>query len=150
MGQSQYVDLREFKSQIKALKKATGGAAIRSAMLAGGGVVEAEAKANIKKQGLIDEGRLRASIEAKAITDLEVVIGTNVIYAAIHEFGGVITPKTAKYLRFYWEKIGQWVVTKSVTIPARPYLRPALDNSVKAIERAIKAVLLFHIEKILK
>lgn len=74
-------------------------------------------------------------------------IGTNVIYARIHEFGGVIRPKNKKYLRFkvlssmrfmslrgnkrLRNPVGsyRWVATKKVTIPARPFMRPAIEDA---------------------
>lgn len=49
----------------------------------------------------------------------------DVRYALIHELGGVITPLVARVLAF--ELNGRMVFARSVTIPARPYLRPAAD-----------------------
>ena len=46
--------------------------------------------------------------------------GTNAEYGAIHQFGGVIKPKTASALVFSMG--GHTIHAKSVTIPARPYL----------------------------
>lgn len=48
-------------------------------------------------------------------------LGTNVEYAAIHQFGGTITPKRAKRLRFAGPN-GAPVFASSVRIPARPML----------------------------
>jgi len=68
---------------------------------------------------LIDGGDLYGSITFDVSND-SVEVGTNRIYAAIHQFGGVIVPKNAKNLTF---KVGdKFVSTKKVTIPARPYL----------------------------
>jgi len=52
-------------------------------------------------------------------------IGTNLRYARIHQLGGVITPKTKKFLCFPVGG-GRFIKTKKVTMPARPYivLRP--------------------------
>lgn len=50
--------------------------------------------------------------------------GSNVEYAAIHEFGGEIKAKNVKFLRFRTFD-GAWHSVKKVTMPARPYLRPA-------------------------
>lgn len=70
-------------------------------------------------QTLTLSGLLRRSITNKS-DDKTAEIGTNRIYAGIHQFGGVITAKKAKYLRF---KInGREVFAKSVVIPARPFL----------------------------
>ncbi len=149
MASNDVVDTRELKIKIAELKRSVSGRAMRQSLLAGGSVVEAEAKRNVRGWGLIDEGRLRGSIAAEAISDHEVLIGTNVIYAAIHEFGGTITPKRAKYLRFYWKEIGQWVTTKKVTIPPRPYLRPALDENKDKVIYAFRSTLSSFIGKVL-
>ena len=52
----------------------------------------------------------------------EVRWGSNVVYAAVHQFGATIVPKTARALRFRLGLDGRMVFAKSVTIPARPYL----------------------------
>lgn len=51
---------------------------------------------------------------------------TDVRYALIHELGGVIKPVKAKALAIP-QSDGSVRFVKSVTIPARPYLRPAAD-----------------------
>lgn len=64
-------------------------------------------------------GLLMRSISYRVGTD-EVRVGTGRIYARVHQFGAVITPKKAKYLRF---RLSIGVVRASkVTIPARPFL----------------------------
>ncbi len=47
--------------------------------------------------------------------------GTNVIYAGIHHFGGVIKPKSKKALAFRGAN-GRLNIVKQVTMPARPFL----------------------------
>jgi phage gpG-like protein len=51
---------------------------------------------------------------------------TSADYALIHELGGVIVPVRAKALAIP-QADGSVRFVKSVTIPARPYLRPAAD-----------------------
>jgi phage gpG-like protein len=51
---------------------------------------------------------------------------TDVRYALIHELGGVIVPVRAKALAIP-QPDGSVRFVKSVTIPPRPYLRPAAD-----------------------
>jgi phage virion morphogenesis protein len=46
--------------------------------------------------------------------------GSNVIYARIHQLGGVIRAKTKKALKF--QIGGHWFMKQSVTIPQRQYL----------------------------
>lgn len=70
-------------------------------------------------QTLTLSGLLRRSI-TNTSDDKTAVIGTNRIYAGIHQFGGVITAKKSKYLRFNIN--GREVFAKSVVIPARPFL----------------------------
>jgi phage virion morphogenesis protein len=68
---------------------------------------------------LTDTARLRKSIDYAVAGDT-VLVGSNVVYALIHQKGGEITPKKGKYLKF---KVGgKWVNAKKVTIKARPYL----------------------------
>ena len=70
--------------------------------------------------------RLRDSISTTA-TDREVRIGTNVRYAAIHQFGGTISPRGAKALVFALPS-GRWVAAKSVTIPRREFLGVSAED----------------------
>lgn len=75
-----------------------------------------------KKTGgktLRDKGHLVGSLTGAATTSTA-AWGTNKIQAAIHQFGGIIRPKRAKALAF--AGINGLVVTKKVTMPARPYL----------------------------
>lgn len=68
---------------------------------------------------LNDTGNLKNSIQQSYDND-RAVVGTNEIYAAIHQFGGVIKPKKGKYLVF---PVGDgWVMTDEVVMPARPFL----------------------------
>jgi len=68
---------------------------------------------------LRDDGQLVGSLTYSA-TNEGVEIGTNVIYAAIHQQGGTIKAKSADNLTF---RIGdRWISKAEVTIPARPFL----------------------------
>jgi len=68
---------------------------------------------------LRDTGRLRNSLTYEVQGD-RVTVGTNVLYAPVHQFGATITAKRAPFLVF--QVGGRWVRKKSVTIPARPFL----------------------------
>jgi phage gpG-like protein len=86
---------------------------------------------------LTDTARLRGSITYRAEAS-GVEVGSNVLYAAIHQFGGVIRAKTAKGLRFFLpagammstqkrikgdrKRNTFMVIVRQVTIPARPFL----------------------------
>lgn len=70
-------------------------------------------------QILVESGLLRDSVTYQVSGDT-VRIGSNRIYAAIHQFGGVIKPKAAKVLAFTVG--GAAVFARQVTIPARAFL----------------------------
>lgn len=76
---------------------------------------------------LTKDGHLGDSITADS-SDTEARWGSNRIYAAIHQFGGVIKAKTSKGLAFTLAN-GDGVITQSVTMPARPFL--GLNNDDK-------------------
>ena len=64
--------------------------------------------------------QLMSSITRRTGPD-SVEIGTNKIYAAIHQKGGTIRPKSAPFLVFTAAD-GATVFAREVTIPARPFL----------------------------
>lgn len=70
----------------------------------------------------------------------EADIGTNLEYAGIQEFGGTITPRSASFLRWTDDQ-GVVHFARSVTIPARAYLRPAFDEDQDAAVDAVASVL---------
>lgn len=60
------------------------------------------------------------------------------IYARIQEFGGTIRPRKAKLLHFFID--GKEIFAKKVTLPARPYLKPAIDDNKPEIIKAMADV----------
>ncbi|WP_170563029.1 phage virion morphogenesis protein [Ruegeria atlantica] len=77
---------------------------------------------------LSDTGQLQLSI-TRVVSENAVAVGTNKIHGAIHQFGGEIVAKNAPALAFTLAD-GTAVVTKKVTMPARPFL------GVSATDRA--------------
>lgn len=86
-------------------------------------------------QGILRKsGRL--SNLASAIQDKSIVIGTNVKYAAIHQFGGVIKPRPGRRaLRFQID--GKWFIRSKVVIPARPFLGVSEEDK-KGVQETIQ------------
>ncbi|HWQ67994.1 MAG TPA: hypothetical protein VN372_14135 [Methanospirillum sp.] len=70
-----------------------------------------------------------ASIKGDTITG-EVV--SNSDHGMIHETGGVVTAKNAPYL-VWQDSNGGWHKAEAVTIPARPYMDPALQQTREQI-----------------
>ena len=96
----------------------------------------------------VRSGSLRRSITSGVnIKGNSVVgsLGSNLIYARIHELSGTIRPRTGQYLRFQIE--GQWKTVKSVFIPARPFLRPAIDENISEIKNLIRDSIIKEMNK---
>lgn len=79
--------------------------------------------------GILRESRMLQRSITSRVTGDRVVIGSNRVYAAVHQFGATIRPKNARALVFRLRPAGKGkggnsglVTAKSVTIPARPYL----------------------------
>lgn len=80
---------------------------------------------------LTESGRLRDSINSEAGPD-QVRVGTNTIYAAVHQFGGTIKPVSSSHLVF---RLGnRLVMADSVTLPARPFLGISSDDEAEIAE----------------
>lgn len=102
-------------------------------------------------------GRLRSSIRyllAEQPNELTVTFGSDVPYAAIHEFGGVtsphtIVPKRRQFLRFMAG--GKVIFARKVNHPGsnirkRPFLEPGVRDSSAALEANIQKVLVGAVE----
>ena len=102
-------------------------------------------------------GRLRSSIRyllAEQTDQITVTFGSDVPYAAIHEFGGVtsphtIVPKRREFLRFVAG--GKVVFVRKVNHPGsnirkRPFLEPGVSDTTPALESAVQKVLVGAVE----
>jgi phage virion morphogenesis protein len=69
-----------------------------------------------------------------AASGWEVAVGSNKVYAAIHQFGGTIRPKRAKLLILRTAEGAIWGTAKEVTIPARPYLGLSAEDERDVLE----------------
>jgi len=94
----------------------------------------------------VRSGRLRSSISVRAVRKMgdsyRASIGTNVVYARIHERGGIIRAKNQEFLTFNIPGVG-FRKARSVTIPPRPFLKPAIER--KDNQRRIKDIFERHI-----
>lgn len=90
---------------------------------------------------LVDKGHLQNSISYRLVGNA-VEIGTNMLYAKLQQFGGVIKPKNKQALFFMLGD--KKVFARQVTIPARPFLPtdglPAswADDAADAVMDVIK------------
>ena len=73
-----------------------------------------------------------------SVGDKTVTVSNPMIYAAIHQFGGVIRPKKAKFLSFIGPD-GTRYFAKKVTIPPRPFFPVWQGKLTVAAEKMIAA-----------
>lgn len=71
------------------------------------------------------------------VQESSVVVGSNLPYAPVHEFGATIKAMAAPFLVFKTLD-GSWHSKKRVRIPARPFMTPAISDSKEKI-RALAA-----------
>jgi len=136
-----------------AVRKQVTGEGLKKAALAGGFVIEGNAKINVEKTfsskatgGAGLGGSIQTVVSKATDTRAEVDVGPTVIYGRIHELGGIILPVHAKMLS--WVDNGKRIFAKRVQIPARPYLRPAVDEHEKEIGKAVSFQLRKQIEDV--
>lgn len=125
-------DIQELPEQFeKGLKRG-----MRKAMV----FAEQEAKNSFGQAGHLNSrsGRLKNSIESSVRKTGIGYIGSlnsDVVYAAVHEYGAVIHAKNDKYMKFPID--GRWVTVEKVVIPPRPFMEPAISENVEEINEII-------------
>ena len=82
-------------------------------------------------QTLTDNAVLRNSFTKEVDSD-GVTVGTAEIYAAIHNFGGIIEPKHGEYLMF--SSGGRFFCVKKVEMPQRTFMGFTDENARAALE----------------
>ena len=147
---STIIGLGEFKAQLKRISGSVRGKILADAGTAGLQLVVNAAMPKAPKR----TGTLRRSIHTEVLTQTdnsaEIAVGTDVVYAAIQEFGGVIVPKESNesgWLVWKDAKSGAWHKARSVTIKPHPYLRPAWDEKIDKVITEVKTVLVKLITK---
>lgn len=108
---------------------------LEAAVKAGALIVVTDAKGRAPKKTRTLSRSIHMETMEKSLDVVVVAVGTNLEYAAIQEFGGVITPNEAEKLVF--EVDGQTVFADAVQIPAQPYLRPAIKQNKDAIQEEV-------------
>jgi len=131
-------------NNVAKVRGAVSGEQLKQAVLAGGHVIEAQAKINVEKTfshkstgGAGLGGSIQTVVSTSTETKAEVDVGPTVIYGRIHEFGGIVLPVHAKMLSWIDVDTGERVFANKVQIPARPYLRPAFDEHKDEIVNAM-------------
>ena len=131
--------LDEFTAQMKRVASIIPGGELAEVLNGGAEVILEEAKDNIIRNDLIKSGALYDSGKTVKVNQYRVDVVFDKVYAAVHEYGlpkggkGIFSA-TAKQIRFFWAKFMEtknpmWkamALKGGYTIPARPYLTPAV------------------------
>lgn len=142
--------LDQFSDALGRLGREMRGKALDKGANAGAFVIQSHARINVRNKLNRDSvGTLANSIQVETVkaTDevVEKAVGSPLVYAAIHERGGLIKAQNVKYLHWV-TRDGQHHQAKEVFIPARPYLRPAVDEHGDEIIDAVAVTLGREIE----
>lgn len=84
---------------------------------------------------LSDSGQLRGSITSDPSSN-QVAVGTNKIYAGVHQFGATISAKSAPFLMFNLPGGLGLRKVKEVQIPARPFLGLSSEDETELLAMA--------------
>ena len=85
-----------------------------------------------KGRKLTLDGYLRGRLVSQVVGGRSVEVGSNLVYAAVHQFGATIRPRAAKVLMFRGH------AAKQVTVPARPYLGLSGEDRSEIVERTLE------------
>ncbi len=151
------LNLKQFEAKLVALGHAIAGGDLADALKDGAWVIAIAARDNAVANGLIESGDLIDSISPRKINQYRVDVEVGVIYGAIHEYGGTFTI-TDLQRRFFWFKFaqtgeGMWralALSETYTMPAKPYLRPAIDENKTIAMQETARSLAKKYERILK
>lgn len=141
----------EYVTHIDRVLSATSQALERAAEIIGG-MMETKAKMYITDEVYTNDshgwyirtGNLRNSITHDSVADdhsVTVVVGSAVDYAPYVELGTGVYAEDGKGRKTPWryqDKDGKWHTTSG--IPARPYLRPAVENHIRTYQDVLKQV----------
>lgn len=111
-------------------------AGIADSLEDGAWIIALQARDNAVAQGLFESGDLIDNIKPKKINQFRVDVEAGMVYSAVHEFGLENQVITNKQRGFFWHMFAQtgdamWkalALSSTYSIPARPYLRPAVDE----------------------
>ena len=130
----------ELQQKLSKLSQAAATSIAKDAVDEGAAVIVFNAQLNARDTfSDRQRGQLRNSIrsESKVVGNgAEAEIGPHVIYGRIQELGGTIRPIHGQFLKFQID--GEWKQAKQVTIPARPYLRPAVEDHIDQISEVMR------------
>lgn len=149
-----YITPKELSDMFNKLSAGVRTAGMKRAALAGGEVIRNYARLNVfstfssKQTGTLANS-ISNDVESSTDKSAVVSIGPTVEYGRIQEFGGTILPVKAKMLHWV-NDAGEDVFANVVHLPARPYMRPAVDQHVEDVVKAVEAQIAATVEEAFK
>lgn len=154
------IGFKELEQNLGALRRemVSPEAGIAEALDSGAWVIALQARDNAVEQGLFLTGNLIDNIKPRKINQFRVDVEVKVVYGAVHEFGlenQLITDRQRRFFWAMWARDGDemWkalALSTTYTIPARPYLRPAVDTRKLDAVKAASDELANRIQKTAK
>lgn len=134
------IGLRDLDDNLKRIAKVVGGVELADSLAKGAQEIVWQAQQNVMKQGLYDTMELHDTIHSRKVNQYTVNIEVGAVHGATHEYGLERQVITERQRHFFWAKYAEtgnemWkalALSATYTIPARPYLRPAVDEKKKA------------------
>lgn len=128
--------VEDLTGYFRALAREAPGKLTASMVRAGAEVILDAAKANIRETFEHQTGALENSGKVVVINQYVADIEFDIVYSAVHEYGLENQVITDRQRRFFWAMFydtgdEMWkalALSTTYTIPARPYLRPAIDT----------------------
>ena len=135
-AQERVTGLKELTGYFSSLAKEAPGKMTARAVRAGAEVILDAAQANIRATFKNQTGALENSGRVRMVNQYSADVVFDIVYSAVHEYGlenQVITPRQRGFFWAMWYETGEtmWkalALSTTYTIPARPYLRPAVDT----------------------
>lgn len=141
--------VKELKGYFRGLAREAPGKMTAKAVRAGAEVILDAAKANVRANFENQTGALENSGKVVVVNQFSANVEFDIVYSAVHEYGLENQVITDRQRAFFWWKYsetgeGMWralALSKTYTIPARPYLRPAIDSHKDNAAHAMAGVL---------
>lgn len=149
--------LTQLETGFRNIGRAMPGAPLAEALEDGASIIVLAAQDNVLANDLVQTLELHDSIHVVKVNQSRVDIEVGAVHGAAHEFGLEDQPITDLQRAFFWAKFMEtgdpmWkalALSQTYTIPAQPYLRPAVDSekfaaaqqAARSIEATLKQIL---------
>lgn len=141
MQMEAFIDARQIEAVLREMPERIQRDVVNSTASRGAAIVRKHARQNLKSNGSIDSGTLYNSVTKSKVKKVHGVYRIYTTKAAPHahlvEFG--TGPRKLKEPTPFEIAPGQWITLKHTgSAPAKPFLRPALDENQVEILREMK------------